>query len=433
MRVFHRALVRRKESLTMEMQNRYPQPHDCVQPAHGRRARLAAVALPVLLLLGGCGARTGDAQPVLAQQAQPTLAPATPIPVRTSAAAPVGGTPDSGRIALARAAGYTGNVVAEEKIDIAAEVPGKVLALNVDVGAVVRTGDVLLEQDHAVLEARRMQAQAALETAAAQLELLLLPANESTLAAAQAAVSAAAARYQTAVDGPTDEDLRTAEAQLRQAQAAVTMAQAAYNLVKDRNDVGALPQSMQLEQATLQVEAAQAQYDKLVKGATEDQIAAAYAQVSQAQDQQSRLLEGAKEPQIRVAQAQVLQAETALYLAQVEMDKATVKAPIDGVVAAVYTSRGAQAAPGARLFTIQSLPVKVEVPVEETRLAHLRVGQPAEIRVNAYPDQVFAGEIAIIAPALDPATRTVQVTIRPIGDATLLRPGMFADVTLMAP
>lgn len=417
----------------MEMQNRSPQPENCAQPTRPLGARLAAAALPVLLLLGGCGTRAGGAAPVLAQQAQPTFAAATPIPAQGSADAPAGVAPDSGRVALAGPAGYTGNVVAEEKIDIAAEVPGKVLALNVDVGANVRMGDVLLEQDHAVLEARRMQAQAALETAAAQLELLLLPADDSTLAAAQAAVSAAAAGYQTAVDGPTNEDLRTAEAQLRQAQAAVTMAQAAYNLVKDRNDVGALPQSMQLEQATLQVEAAQAQYDKLVKGATEDQIAAAYAQLSQAQDQQARLLEGAKEPQIRVAQAQVLQAETALYLAQVELDKATVRAPMDGVIAAVYTALGAQTAPGARLFTLQSLPVKVEVPVEEARLAQLRVGQPAEIRVNAYPDQVFAGVIAIIAPALDPATRTVQVTVRPTGDAAALRPGMFADVTLVEP
>jgi len=91
---------------------------------------------------------------------------------------------------------------------------------------------------------------------------------------------------------------------------------------------------------------------------------------------------------------------------------------------------GAQAAPGARFFTIQSEDVKVEVPIEEARLAQLAVGAPAEIRVNAYPGQLFAGEIAIIAPALDPATRTVLVTIRPTGDAGLLRPGMFADVML---
>lgn len=402
--------------------------------AAGQRALIRAAALPCLLLLAGCSSNPSRAQPVFAQQA---AAPATAIPAVVNTPAPLAplapprSSADSGGAALAAPLSYTGNIVAEEKIDISAEAQGKVLALNVDVGSLVRTGDILLEQDRAALEAHRMQAQAALETAAAQLELLLLPADDSTLAAAQAAVSAAAAGYQTAVDGPTEEDLRTAEAQLRQAQAAVTQAQAAYNLVSSRNDIGALPQSMQLEQATLQVEAAQAQYDKLVKGATDDQIAAAYAQLSQARDQQARLLAGAKDPQIRVAEAQVRQAETALYLAQVELDKATVRTPIDGVVAAVYTALGAQAAPGARLFTIQSLPVKVEVPIDEARLAQLRTGEAAEIRVNAYPDQVFTGEIAIIAPALDPTSRTVLVTIRPTGDASALRPGMFADVTLL--
>ncbi len=403
------------------------------------RMLLVVATFPWLLLLAGCSARASGAQPLPAQQPLPAVAQATPIGERSNAGAPVDSAGDAAVLragsdrAISRAApaSYTGNVVAEEEFDIAAETAGKVLALNVEVGSVVRTGDVLLKQDNAVLEARRMQAQAALEAAAAQLELLLLPADDSTLAAAQAAVSAAAARYQSAVDGPTAEELRTAEAQLRQAQAFVTQAQAAYNLVKDRNDVGALPQSMQLEQATLQVEAAQAQYDKVTKGATDDQIAAAYAQLSQAYDQQSRLIEGARDPQIKAAQAQVLQAETALYLAQVELDKATVTAPMDGVIAGVYTALGAQAAPGARFFTIQSIPVKVEVSVDEARMAQLAVGQPAAIRVNAYPEQLFAGTIAIIAPALDPSSHTVQVTIRPSGDASLLRPGMFASVTLL--
>jgi multidrug efflux pump subunit AcrA (membrane-fusion protein) len=51
--------------------------------------------------------------------------------------------------------------------------------------------------------------------------------------------------------------------------------------------------------------------------------------------------------------------------------------------------------------------------------------------VDAYPERVFEGEIALIAPALDPATRTVKVTIRPTGEAADLWPGMFASVELL--
>jgi multidrug resistance efflux pump len=187
---------------------------------------------------------------------------------------------------------------------------------------------------------------------------------------------------------------------------------------------------LQLEQATLQAEAARAQYDKLTKGATADVLAAAYAQISQARARLNALEQGPKDGQIRAAEAQVRQAETALYLATLELSKATVRAPANGVVAAVSTAVGSQATIGTRVLTIQSHDVKVEVAVEEARLAALRVGQQARIRVNAYPDRIFDGEIAIIAPALDPATRTIQVTVRPTGNAADLRPGMFATVEI---
>jgi len=52
--------------------------------------------------------------------------------------------------------------------------------------------------------------------------------------------------------------------------------------------------------------------------------------------------------------------------------------------------------------------------------------------VDAYDDRTFEGEITEIAPTFDYATRTVQVTVRPVGDdAADLKPGMFATVTLM--
>ncbi len=60
------------------------------------------------------------------------------------------------------------------------------------------------------------------------------------------------------------------------------------------------------------------------------------------------------------------------------------------------------------------------------------MGQPVVIRVDAYPERSFDGEISEIAPTFDYATRTVQVTVRPTGDAAAdLKPGMFATVTLM--
>ena len=183
---------------------------------------------------------------------------------------------------------------------------------------------------------------------------------------------------------------------------------------------------MQLESATLSLESAKAQYEKLTKGATEDVIAGAYAQLAGARAQLQALEDGAKPAQIDAARAQVNQAETALYLSQLQLDKTQVRAPIDGIVASVSTALGVMVAPGNPVAVLMSPDVEIAVAVEETRLADLAVGKPATIRVDAYPDREFAGEVVQIAPTLDPATRTVKVTIRPLdGDGALL-PGMFA-------
>ena len=196
--------------------------------------------------------------------------------------------------------------------------------------------------------------------------------------------------------------------------------------------IAALPESLQLQQATLALESAQAQYDKLAKGSSEDIIAEAYAQLASARAQLQRLEEGPEEAQIQAAEAQVRQAETALYLAQLQLEKATVRSPIDGIVAGVNLAPGAMALPGSPALRLFSPTVKIVIPVEENRMAHLRIGQPATIQVNAYPDQTFEGTVAIIAPQLDTATRTVRVTVQPTGDTTLLSPGMFATVELLA-
>jgi HlyD family secretion protein len=325
---------------------------------------------------------------------------------------------------------YSGDIQAAQKAPVAVEVNGRVLNVQVDVGAQVKAGDVLLQIDSTTLEAQRAQALAGLKAAQAQMDQLQLGPEASDVAAARAGVDAANAAYQKAVAGPTQQDKDIAEAQLRQAQAAVKQAQAAYDQVSWAPNIGALPQSAALEQATLQVEAAQAQYDKIVQGATQDVIDGAYAQVAAANAKLSALQTGAKQPQIDAAQAQIEQAETGLYLAQLQVNKATLRSPVDGVISKVNTEAGATVAAGTPVFEILSNKVEIVLPVEEYRLAQVHIGQAATITVAAYPGRTFAGEIATIAPALDPSTRTAQVTIRPTGDAGGLTPGMYATVTL---
>ncbi len=334
-----------------------------------------------------------------AQADQPAAADAANTQANTAPAAPSGS--------------YAAEIAADQQVAVSAQVAGQVLDVLVDVGDQVQEGDVLARLDSAALEAQRAQALASLEAAKSQLELLQDPAKAQDVAAANAGIEAASAAYDRAANGPTNEEQRMAEAQLRSAQAAVTVAQAGYNRVKGDPNIGMMPQSLQLQQATLAAEGAQAQYDKLMKGATPDQVAAAAAQLANARAGLQKLLDGAKPAQIEAATAQMHAAENALYLATLQVEKATITAPMDGVVSKMQTAAGAMAAPGTPLLTLLSNDVRVTAQVEETLLPVLAPGQPATIRVEAYPDRAFKGTIAFIAPELDPSTRTVAVTVRP--------------------
>jgi len=327
---------------------------------------------------------------------------------------------------------YSGEIAADHQVVVVAETAGMVLDLPLQIGDVITKGALVAQLDTTFLEAQKAQAMVGLEAATAQLALVKMPPDEDDLAAAQATVNAAGAAYTRASGGLTQEEQRLVLAQLKQAQAAVTVAQAAYNQVKGNPAIGMLPQSLQLQQATIGVEAAQANYDKAMKGATQDVIAGAYAQLAGARAQLQRLKEGAKPEQIKAVEAQVKQAEMGVYLAQLQVSKATVKAPTDGIISRINSTVGAMAAPGAPLVTILSHEVKVTVAVEETRISQLAVGQPALIYVAAYPGRAFEGTVAYIAPELDPATRTVQVTIRPNTIVDELAPGMSAAVELLS-
>lgn len=418
------------------------------RPAGMRRARWIAVLLVVIAALAaqGCSVQMPWAQkeeeaplalpvyqPTQGENAQTEAEAAAPADApRAEGAVMNESTVQTSSPARLGALAYSGEIVAEQQVRVTGETAGRVLEVSVDVGDRVSMGQMLVRTDSAILEAQREQALAGLMAAQSQLDLLLSDPEAADLAAAQAALNAAGAGYQRAVDGASAEDLTMALAQVRQAEAAVNVAQAAYNQVKGNPNIGMLPQSMQLQQATIGLEAARAQYEKVAKGATSDVIAGAYAQVSNARAQLERLQRGPKAAQVRAAEAQVKQAETGLYLTQLQLDKATVKAPIDGIVSQMSISEGSMAGPGAPLLTLVSPEVKLVIAVEEAALSALRIDQPVSIQVAAWPDRTFQGTVKTIAPALDPATRTVQVTIIPTNDEDgSLIPGMSATVTLL--
>lgn len=105
-------------------------------------------------------------------------------------------------------------------------------------------------------------------------------------------------------------------------------------------------------------------------------------------------------------------------------------APISGIVTA-RNYDGGDMYSGQAVLTIQEItPVKLYINVSESLYTHVRKGMPADIRLDVYGDKVFKGIVTIVYPTIDPSTRTFTVEIKISNEDELVRPGMFAKVTM---
>jgi cobalt-zinc-cadmium efflux system membrane fusion protein len=105
-------------------------------------------------------------------------------------------------------------------------------------------------------------------------------------------------------------------------------------------------------------------------------------------------------------------------------------APVSGVITdqQVTNAAGVQAL-GTNPFTISDLSqVWVVCDVHEDNLANVRIGDTAEIRLNAYPGRVFQGRVSNISAILDPTIRTAKVRIE-VHNPGIMRLGMFVTAT----
>ena len=153
--------------------------------------------------------------------------------------------------------------------------------------------------------------------------------------------------------------------------------------------------------------------------------------ISQAQAEQAEDAE-------KNAKADLTAAEEQLKLLGVDKSHPTnlvnVYAPISGVIVGQNITNAAAAGVGlsgsATAFTIADLSTLwVICDVYENDLPKVRLGQPARIVFNAYPDRPVTGRISDIGPVLDPALRTAKVRIE-VGNPGFLKLGMFATATL---
>jgi cobalt-zinc-cadmium efflux system membrane fusion protein len=107
-----------------------------------------------------------------------------------------------------------------------------------------------------------------------------------------------------------------------------------------------------------------------------------------------------------------------------------IRAPISGVITdqQITLAAGVPGLSSPNPFTISDLTyVWILCDVYENDLSSVRMGDKADIRLNAYPDKTFSGTINNIGPILDPNIRTAKVRIE-VRNPGQMRPGMFATV-----
>jgi RND family efflux transporter MFP subunit len=126
------------------------------------------------------------------------------------------------------------------------------------------------------------------------------------------------------------------------------------------------------------------------------------------------------------AESGLKQAQTVGSTAGVQLGRATLRAPIGGVVAAILVPAGqpvdGNATPVIEVADTRELDLRA--PVAASRVAEVSVGQTAELIVEGAGK--FSGKVEAIAPLVDTATNTVTVRIRVANESGRLRGGMFA-------
>ncbi len=241
---------------------------------------------------------------------------------------------------------------------ISPKVQGYVKALYIQDNQAVKAGDVLLEIDPTDYIVRRDRAKAA-------------------LAAARAAASAARNNLATTtVSAPSNRD--AVEAQVAAAEAIWKKSSADRQRMEKLFNDGACSQQ-QLDQATATEKSDRATVEKL--RADFRSANAAPTVIAAANDTSEQL------------QAQIRQAEADFAQAEIDLANTKIIAPMDGRISKRNVEIGNYVQTGQQLTSLVGMELWVTANFKENQLEHMRIGQPVEIRIDAYPSVKLHGKV----------------------------------------
>ena len=133
--------------------------------------------------------------------------------------------------------------------------------------------------------------------------------------------------------------------------------------------------------------------------------------------------------QLDLARAQYDQAKARLDELKINLANTVITSPVDGFVGRRSLDPGAWVTTNSPFVSVVDISVvRMIVNVIEKDLRRMSTGTEASVEVDAFPGETFSGQIARIAPVLDPTTRTAQIEIEVPNKDARLKPGMYARV-----
>lgn len=266
----------------------------------------------------------------------------------------------------------TGTLAAQEASTLSAKVAGRLMRLAVDIGSVVRKGDLLAQLEPRDFELRVQQAAAALAQGRAELGLPL--------------------------EGDSDHVELARVTSVKQAKAVCDEA------AKNRERIVNLSQTGIASQADLDT---------------------AEANFTVAQTRYEAAREAAR---ARIAALGQRRAE--LDIARKQLADSSIHAPFDGAVQSRPASLGEYVAVGTPIVTlVQTSPLRLRLDVPERDSGRVRGGQTVRLAAEGGTN-VFEGRIARLSPALNPYNRMLRVEAD-VPNPGVLRPGLFARAQIV--
>src|SRR6266849_6520830 len=340
-------------------------------PAWARRYIIIGIAVVVLLGLAALGYRLFASD-----------APEVEVVRAAVESSDVGGT-------ILSATGY---IVPHHTINVNSKVTGRLKWIGVEKGDLVKEGQILVRLEDEEFRAQYQQARGAADSARAYLQELQ--------------------------HGSRPEEIAQSQHNLDEARATLANDKLTLDRTRDLANQGVVSRQA-LDDATAKFEADQQRVNSLEKVF-----------------QLSKL--GPRAEEIARAKGALLQAEGQAAYAKSQLDATVIRAPIDGTILDRSAEKGelitGQFASAARpVFSLANLnDLQVELDIAQDDFARLGQKEKAEVRVDAFPDRKYQGQIAEISPEANRQKATVQVKVQILNPDEYLRPEMNSTVKFLA-